>query len=486
MGAHEGLAALKVDRARRRARWSPWPWLALAVLLGLGALAAPRVLKHFNVPEVSVAAAVKAGADGRAAAPELSAAGYVVADCQSTLAAKVTGRLVLLNVWESKIVKKDDLIAEVDHRELDAHVKLVEAEKGEAAEEVQRLRSAVAQAEAEVAAARAPLDTFDAELKEHRIRAADARRRWDRDSKLVEQEAMAASEQEDRLTEVKAMEARIETTLKRRVEVERKIAVAEALAAVARCAVPVAEARVSTVARRLDVLTEQLKDYRVHAPFDGKVTEKMAEVGEIVAPISVGGAMARGSIVTIAAWDSLQAEVDIAESYIARVKERGRAAISVDAFPGRVFPGRVLRILPRANRSKATVQVRVEFLEREKYESGELGAKGEKGGGQEAVRILPEMGIRVKFLPEDAPAGAERGEAKDKIVVPRQAVHGPPGETHVWIVVDEVARKRPVVCGAEIEGNVEITSGLAAGEVVVTSSTEKLEDNRKVRVKKGS
>ncbi len=155
------------------------------------------------------------------------------------------------------------------------------------------------------------------------------------------------------------------------------------------------------------------------------VTEKAAEVGEIVAPISIGGSMARGSIVTIADWASLQAEVDVAETQLGRVKTGQRAAITVDAIPDSVFPGKVRRILPRADRSKATVKVRVDFL-----------ARDEKA-------VLPEMGVRVRFLADNAPPGIETRRVRDRIVVPEAAVQSGDGGGFVWVVSDDVARKRP-------------------------------------------
>src|SRR4029079_2828005 len=115
---------------------------------------------------------------------------------------------------------------------------------------------------------------------------------------------------------------------------------------VAIASIPVAEARVKTLEAQVKVLETQRLDSFVHSPFDGIVTEKAAEVGEIVAPISIGGSMARGSIVTIAEWSSLQAEVDVAEAYIAQVKPGQRATITVDAFPEKSFAGKVRRILP--------------------------------------------------------------------------------------------------------------------------------------------
>jgi RND family efflux transporter MFP subunit len=229
-------------------------------------------------------------------------------------------------------------------------------------------------------------------------------------------------------------------------------------------AIAVAEARVASMASRIKVLEAQVVDAYVYAPFDGVVTEKAAEIGEIVAPISIGGSMARGSIVTIADWHSLQAEVDVAEAYISRVQVGGRAAITADAFPDKSFPGKVRRILPRANRTKATVQVRVDFV-------------------KEPNGVLPDMGVRVKFLAPDAPAGAEAEGAREKNGVPQAAVLGTPESPYVWTVADGLARKQSVQAGATRDGMTEIKSGLVPGQKVVTRGAENLtQDGQKVRV----
>ena len=214
--------------------------------------------------------------------------------------------------------------------------------------------------------------------------------------------------------------------------------------------------RQQTAAARVKVLESQREESFVRSPFDGMVTEKAAEVGEIVAPISIGGSMARGSIVTIADWASLQAEVDVAETQLARVKPGQRAAITVDAIPGKVFPGKVRRILPRADRSKATVKVRVDFLARDEQ------------------AVLPEMGVRVRFLPDNAPPGVETGAVPDKIVVPQAAVQSGPAGSFVWVVSEGVARKRAVSVGANSGQRIEIASGVNAGDKVVVRGAERL------------
>ena len=435
MMSSDGLAALRIDRSRRRRRVSPWVWVVLIVVFALAVLS-PRLMRGLRVVEVSVVPAVRISAvtgealDGN---PELTAAGYVVADRQSVLASKFTGRLAKLNVAEAEFVKKGDVVAELDHAELDATIAQAEAEVAEAVAEVYRLTKLADQADAELAAAQSPLQTLAAENKQYEILLADAKRRLERDEKLATGRAVGLSEVDDRRTEVLGMEAKIAWTQQRRHEAERRITVSETEAAVARAAVGSAEARQRTAAARVKVLESQREESFIHAPFDGMVTEKEAEVGEIVAPISIGGSMARGSIVTIADWDSLQAEVDVAEAQLERVKPAQRAAITVDAIPGKVFPGQVRRILPRADRSKATVKVRVDFLARDEQ------------------AILPEMGVRVRFLSDDAPAGVETGAVPDRIVVPQAAVQSGHEGRFVWVVSDQVARKRAVQRREQIE-----------------------------------
>jgi RND family efflux transporter MFP subunit len=429
--------------------------VAVLAIVGLW----PRLMRGLQVAEVRVVSATTLSAttgaaqDGR---PELTAAGYVVADRQSVLATKFVGRLAKLNVAEAEFVKRGDIVAELDHAELDATIAQAQAEVGEAVADVKRLAKLADQAAAELAAAATTLETFEAENKQYEILLADAERRLERDEKLAANRAIGSSDVDDRRTEVRGMAAKIAWTKQRRHESELRIAVAETQAEVARAAVGSAEAKQQTAAAHVKVLESQRDESFIRSPFDGMVTEKAAEVGEIVAPVSIGGSMARGSIVTIADWTSLQAEVDVAEAQLARVTPGQRAAITVDAIPGKVFPGKVCRILPRADRSKATVKVRVDFLARDER------------------AVLPEMGVRVRFLPDDAPIGIETGAIPDRIVVPQAAVQSDPEGSFVWVVSEEVARKQVVQVGASFGPQTEITSGVNAGDRVVVNGAERL------------
>jgi RND family efflux transporter MFP subunit len=503
MGSPPDLTGLRIEREdrgprpRRRTRRWVWPAVVLAAL-ALAALLfvalTPPAVQVASVTRASVLASGSSGADGGSAGgwTELHAAGYLVADRQSTVASRFTGRLLRLLVREAAKVTQGQLLGELDHRDLDATITAAEAdcEQMEAAQkqadaEIQRATAAAeqfaqaaAQSEAEVAAAQATVQTMAAEIVERGITLLDAERRRKIDEALAGAGAAEASRVDDRRTEVRLAEARILTAQRRLAEAEKKIEALRAQAAASRSAVKTAEAQVlaARAARgaaeaqgkaaraRLAVLKAQREDYFIRSPFEGIVTERIAEEGEIVAPISIGGSMARGAIVTIADWASLQAEVDVAEAYLERVQPGGRAGIAVDAIPNRIFPGRVDRILPRVDRGKATVKVRVSFLERE-------------------AAFKPDMGVRVKFVPPNAPEGAEKGLTLDPLVVPAAALVGDGQGKRVWVVEKELARAREVQVGAARGDGVEVLRGLKDGEQVVVRGAETLSrDGQKVRV----
>jgi RND family efflux transporter MFP subunit len=434
----------------------------VVVLAIIGIAAVAPQLSRWQQTDVSVSPVIllRGGAimSSKPGAGELTAAGYIVADRQSVLAFKGTGRLAKLNVTEAQLVKKDEIIAEIDHHELDAQIIQAQAACAQAAAETLRQRKLAAQAAAEAEAAKLPEHTIDAEIAEIRIRLADAQRRLEMTRNVAANKAMPESMIDDRMTEVKMAEAQIATAELRKCEVREKAKVAEAQAQAVLAGVGVAEATERSIISNIGVLQAQLKDAFVYSPFDGVVTEKAAEVGEIVAPISIGGSMARGSIATIAEWNSLQAEVDVSESYIDRVKAGQRAGLIVDAFPNKMYPGKTIRVLPRANRSKATVLVRVDFVERDKA-------------------ILPEMGVRVRFLPDDAPPGAESGAVKPTLAIPKIAVQVAGSEKFVWVVNEEQVRKQLIETGETRDDLIEIKQGLNSGDQVVTRNAARLSQN---------
>jgi RND family efflux transporter MFP subunit len=438
---------------------------AIAVLVALFLVV--RLLSGRGAVNVAVAPAVRVSVTGEPldGSRALTAAGYIVADKQSVLAYKFTGRLAKLNVAESQPVKKGDILAELDHSELDATIKQAEAGVDEAAAEVQRLSRMAAQADAEVVAAKSSLQTFDAENEQYRVLRDDAQRRLDLNTRLLPSRAVTSSEVDDRKAEVSGMKKKMEWTRQRKREAEYRIAAAEAQAAAALAAVPAAEARHRSAVAHVEVLKSQLKECSISSPFDGVVTEKAAEVGEIIAPISIGGSMARGSVVTVVDRSSLQAEVDVAETRAAEIKDNQPAEITVDAVHDVKYTGKVHRIVPRADRSKATVKVRVAF-------SPTI---------EEDKRILPEMGVRVRFLPETSPQDHAAGAAR--IVVPKSAVRAGQGGNFVWVVREDTAHKHSVELGATLGEQVEVIGEVKAGDKVVVRGAEDLTgESAKVRL----
>jgi RND family efflux transporter MFP subunit len=229
-----------------------------------------------------------------------------------------------------------------------------------------------------------------------------------------------------------------------------------------------AETRVTVLTAQLnaghaqvDLARVNLENTRVRAPFDGTVLRKDAEVGEIVAPSSAGGGLTRTAIVTMADLGTLEVEVDVNEAYIAQIRNEQAARITLDAYPDTSFAGRVRQVVPTADRQKATVQVKVSILDRDR-------------------RILPEMGAKVVFLRE-ADAGPVAA-APRRVTVPAAALVSAADGAKVWVLENGRVAARGVEVGPASGEVVEIRKGLAGGESVVLNPPAGLADGARVRV----
>jgi RND family efflux transporter MFP subunit len=226
--------------------------------------------------------------------------------------------------------------------------------------------------------------------------------------------------------------------------------------------VGVLESALRAAQAEANVAEVNLENTRVRAPFDGTVLRKDAEVGEYVAPAAAGGGLTRTAIVTMADLATLEVEVDVNEAYIARIRRRQPARITLDAYPDTSFAGSVRQVVPTADRQKATVQVKVSILERD-------------------ARILPEMGAKVVFAPEGAEPAALA--APRRVLVPPEAVVQGGDGARVWVVEGGVAWLRDVDVGPERDGKLEVRRGLEGGEQVVVSPPADLTDGKRVRVR---
>jgi RND family efflux transporter MFP subunit len=199
----------------------------------------------------------------------------------------------------------------------------------------------------------------------------------------------------------------------------------------------------------------------IRAPFGGMVVSKNAQPGEMISPVSAGGGFTRTGICTIVDMDSLEIEVDVNEAYIQRVVAGQPVSATLDAYPDWQIPAEVIAIVPTADRQKATVRVRIGFLERDE-------------------RVLRDMGTKVAFLGAEAPAEPEQ-QIKG-VMIAQEALQSDADGDYVWRIRQGLVERRNVsVGGSRDRDRVLITDGLATGDTVVRSSEAALSAGQKVR-----
>lgn len=230
---------------------------------------------------------------------------------------------------------------------------------------------------------------------------------------------------------------------------------------------------VDVAAKSLAVQQRQLDDMRIVAPFAGVVIDKAAQPGEMISPVSAGGGFTRTGICTLVDMESLEVEVDVNESYLERVTPGQPVIATLNSYPDWRIPAEVITIIPAADRNRATVRVRIALLERD-------------------ARILPDMGVKVAFLPPDAAAVAQgaaasapsagqeavSGEAgggvRPGLYVPAGAVYAGDAGAVVFVVDAGRARARTVSVGLRSGGRRRVLDGVAEGELVVASVDDAL------------
>ncbi len=267
----------------------------------------------------------------------LTASGYVTARRVATVSSEITGRILEVLVEEGMAVEEGQIVAKLDNTLAATELRLAEAQE---------------------AAARAGIQSAEAEL-------AEARRVLARNQSLAEQKNVS----EAVLT---SSQARLETAV-------AGLAQARAQAEVAH----------EEVARRIENVDKHL----VRAPFSGVVVQKNAQPGEIISPVSAGGGFTRTGVCTVVDMDSLEIEVDVNESFIGRVRAGQAVEAYLDAYSDWQIPASVIAIVPTADRSKATVRVRIGLHVKDQ-------------------RILPEMGVKVTFLDEQYTGAGDTGSSR--------------------------------------------------------------------------
>jgi HlyD family secretion protein len=230
--------------------------------------------------------------------------------------------------------------------------------------------------------------------------------------------------------------------------------------------VRIAQADVSQAQADLDFARATLRNTRILAPFTGTVVKKMAEVGESVAPIPPGVNLSTssGAVVALADLDTLEVEVDVAESNVARLGPEQPAEVAVEAFPDRRYRAVLRQVIPTADRTKATVQVKVTILDKDQ-------------------NLKPEMSAKVTFLERARPAEPGAAAEAPVVTVPAAALATRDGRSVVFEVADGKARQRVVVTGATRQGQIVVQQGLAGTETLVVRPPDGLRDGDAVKVK---
>jgi RND family efflux transporter MFP subunit len=400
MDTSELLKELRIDRDGQPPRARRRGVVVAAVVVVLAAVAVWLAVGPLAPPTVR-SALVRAGASG-AAGSVLDASGYVTARRQATVSAKITGKVTEVRIEEGMRVEEGAVLARLDDTETKAQLALARAQLAAAQSQEGEIRALLQQAERDYARAE---ELFDRQL-------------------VSAQSIDAARAQRDTLR-------------------ARLTANAEQVR-VARESVTVAQV--------------QLANTVIRAPFSGVVVSKSAQPGEMISPISAGGGFTRTGIGTIVDMDSLEVQVDVNESFINRVTAEQPVEITLNAYPDWKIPGAVIAIIPTADRSKATVKVRIAIHSKDS-------------------RIVPDMGVRVAFL-ESRPAAAER--AAPAMLVPVEAVRGEGADAVVFVVGDGKVAARPVTLGKTTGADREVLSGVTAGERVVVSPPPSLADGDRV------
>lgn len=399
---NEDLSKLKIEKARvvsrpkRRKKIVFWSFLIFAVILS-GILYS----KGFFTPPVQVQVATVSQVYPSQTLTVLNASGYVVPQRKSALASKVTGRLVWLGVEEGNRVKKDQIVARLESQDVTA---------------------ARDQAEANVTAARHNVELARAELKEATLN-------LERNRALLAKGFIAKAVYDSALARY-----------------EKALAAAEA-----------AEATLKAGLAGLEVANINLEYTLIRAPFEAVVLTKNADVGDIVTPIGAA-ANAKSAVITIADMNSLQVEADVSESNLNKIKVGQPCEIQLESIPGERFRGAIHMIVPTADRTKATVMVKVRFVEKD-------------------PRILPEMSAKVAFL--SRPASAE--EQKPRIAVNQSAVVSRKDKKIVFLVREERAVEAPVNLGSPMGDMVEVLDGIKVGDQIVLNPADKLKNGLKIK-----
>ena len=415
MSRDDLASQLKIERdqpPRRRRRGEGGGRLGLTIVIALAVVAVATagiwfLIARPDLTEVETAEAKAAWSGAAQSSTLLDASGYVVAEREATVSAKVAGKVQQVMIQEGQHVAAGQVMATID----DSNAK-----------------AALDQSIAQAAAAQASVGVAEATLE-------GAQSKYNR-SRSVAPGILSAQMVEDDRTGFNT----------------------------ARENLALAQRQAASALATVEVFRRGEDDTVVRAPFAGVVTATAAQPGEIVAPVA-GGGFTRTGICTIVDMDSLEVEVDVAESFISRVTPGMPASVKLNAYPDWEIPAQVITVIPTADRSKATVTVRVGFKVKD-------------------PRIVPEMGAHVAFL-SPAPTQNATAAPPRTVIVPPDAVQTEDGgQAVVFVIAEGRAERRAVRLGDRNAQGQFVVAGLAPGEAVAVEGADKLKDGASVKIAK--
>ena len=269
------------------------------------------------------------------------------------------------------------------------------------------------------------------------------------------------AEDEAKLKEAELNLARRQALLKEQVVGKAEVDEAQSVVDSTKARIAYSQQQIAVAERQVELQKTNLADMVVRAPFSGVVISKDAQPGEMISPVSAGGGFTRTGIGTIVDMSSLEIEVDVNETYINRVVPGQRVEATLDAYPDWRMPAHVITTIPSADRQKATVKVRIAFEGLD-------------------PKILPDMGVKVAFL-RDAPVAGQAPVAPS-VIVPKAAVRTADGKPIVFVLNEDRVERRAIKVGLENGDQIEVVSGVRAGERVVIDGPTTLKDGDKVKV----
>lgn len=398
------LDGLRIERRAPLAQRPSWVLPGLIAIVVFGVFILWWVNRPRATPVQTAVARAQSVVNGGAAKTLLNASGYVTARRAATVSSKVTGKVVEVLVEEGKKVSEGQVLARLDASNVEASLRLAEAT-------LQAAKSSLEETKPNVDFAQRELKRFTDLAK----------------TKVVSDSDLRKAEMESRALEARLVRQTSEITIRER-EVEQ--------------------------------WKQQLDDMIIRAPFAGVVTAKNAQPGEMISTMSAGG-FTRTGICTIVDMSSLEIEVDVNESFINRIQPQQPVEATLDAYADWKIPGKVIAIIPTADRQKATVKVRVGF-------------------DQLDERILPDMAVKVAFRATD---NGQAAPVSGSVVVPKVAIQNREGRDVVWIVSGSRVERRAITIAQTTGDESTIAAGLSGGEKVVVNPPATLADGAKISEK---